>query len=167
MKLGCHPGRVVTLGVVATAIVLAIPGSASAQRGAGGGFFNNPGIRLWTALDQRFEEFAKELSLTEAQTESVTELVADFREENKDALGRWTSMMESMRSRGRGAGGGRGTGGGGAGARRPGGGMQEMRGLMQQLTPAMENLHGEVTRLLDEEQVKTLAKLLERRPPRG
>jgi len=46
-------------------------------------------------------------------------------------------------------------------------GMQEIRNLIQQLTPAMETLHTEVTKLLDEEQVKTLAKILERRPPRG
>ena len=163
MKLSRHHGHVVTLGVAAATIALAIPVSASAQLGAGGGggFFNNPGIRLWTALDQGFEDFTKELSLTEAQTESVTTLVADFSEENKKALGSWTDIMNSRRSRTRGAGGGAG------GARGAGGGMQDIRDLMQQLTPALETLHEEVTRLLAEEQVKTLATILERRPPRG
>ncbi len=163
MRLGSHHGFAVRLGIAAVAIALAIPGSASAQRGAGGGggFFNNPGMRLWTALDQRFEDVAAELSLTEAQTDSVTRLVTDFREANKDALGRWTDIRNSMRSRTRGAGGGgRGAGGGLQG-------MQEMRNLIRQLEPAMEALHTEVTQLLDEEQAKTLATILERRPPRG
>lgn len=164
MKLGSNHRYAVSLGIAAAAIALAIPGSASAQRGAGGGggFFNNPGIRLWTALDQRFEGVTKELSLTEEQTESVTGLVTDFREENKDVLGRWASIRNSMRSRTRGAGGG--------GARGAGGGMQgmqEVRDLMQQLTPALETLLEDVTGLLDEKQVKTLATILERRPPRG
>ena len=167
MKFGSHYGRAITLGVVAAAIALAAPGSASAQRGAGGGggFFNNPGLRLWTALDRGFERLSEELSLTEAQTDSVTRLVADFREENKSALGRWTSIASSVRSRARGPAGGRGGGarGGGGGMR----GMQEMRDLMRQLAPALESLHEEVTGLLDEDQAKTLAKLLERRPPRG
>ena len=164
MRISRPHRNVVALGVAAAAIVLVIPGSASAQRGAGagGGFFNNPGILLWSALDQRFEDFAKQLSLTETQTESVTGLVADFREENKSALDRWTSMRNSMRSRPRGADGG--------GARGAGGGlqnMQEIRELMRQLTPALETFHEEVTNLLDEEQVKTLATILERRTRRG
>lgn len=164
MRLGNHHGYASRLAIAATAICLAIPGSASAQRGAGGGggSFNNPGIRLWTALDQRLEDVAKELSLTEEQTESVTRLVTDFREANKDALGRWTDIRNSMRSRTRGAGGG--------GARGAGGGMQgmqEIRGLMRELTPALETFHDDVTELLDEKQAKTLATILERRPPRG
>ena len=162
MRPGSRHRYAVRLGIAAVAIALAIPGSASAQRGAGGGggFFNNPGMRLWTALDQRFEDVATELSLTEAQTDSVTRLVTDFREANKDALGRWTDIRNSMRSRTRGAG-----GGGGRGADMQG--MQEMRNLLRQLAPAMETLHTEVTKLLDDEQVKTLATILERRPPRG
>lgn len=163
MRLGSQHGYAVRLGIAA-AIALAIPGSASAQRGAGGGggFFNSPGMRLWTALDQRFEDITTELSLTEAQTDSVTRLVTDFREANKDALGRWTDIRNSMRSRTRGAGGGGGRGAGGGMQ-----GMQEIRNLVQRLTPAMETLHSEVTKLLDKEQVKTLATILERRPPRG
>ena len=118
MNFGKHLGHAVRLGIVAAAIALAIPASASAQRGAGGGggMLNNPGLRLWTALDQGFEDFAKELALTEEQTKSVTELVEGFREKNKDALGRWTSIMSSMRSRVRGAGGGGGSGERGAAA---------------------------------------------------
>ena len=87
MKLGIDYGRAITLGVAAAVIALASPGSASAQRGAGGGggFFNNPALRLWTALDRGFERLSEELSLTEAQTDSVTRLLADFREENKSA----------------------------------------------------------------------------------
>ena len=161
MKSGSHHGYAVRLGIAAAAIALAIPVSASAQRGVGGGggFFNNPGMRLWTALDQRFEDVTTELSLTEAQTDSVTTLVTNFREANKDVLGRWKNTANSMRSRTRGAGGG--------GARGAGGGMQEIRNLLEQLGPALETLHSEVTKLLDEEQVKTLATILERRPPRG
>jgi len=163
MKLGSHHGYAAKLGIAAVAIALAIPGSASAQRGAGGGggLLNNPGMRLWSELDQRFDDVTTELSLTEAQTDSVTRLVTDFREANKDALGRWTDIRNSMRSRTRGAGGGgRGAGGGMQG-------MQEIRNLIQQLAPPMETLHTEVTKLLDEEQVKTLATILQRRPPRG
>lgn len=169
MKLSRHHAHVVTLGAAVAAITLAIPGTASAQRGAGGGggFFNNPAMRLWGALDQGFDDFAGELSLTETQTEAVTGLVADFREENKNTLGRLSDMRNSMRSRLRGAGGG---GGGGGGARAAGGGMrsmQEIRDLMRELTPALETLHDEVTKLLDEKQVKTLAAILERPPRRG
>jgi len=45
--------------------------------------------------------------------------------------------------------------------------MQEIRDLMRQLTPALETLHEEVTKLLDEKQVETLAGILERPPRRG
>ncbi len=164
MKLSRHHAHVVTFGATVAALTLAIPGTASAQRGAGGGggFFNNPAMRLWGVLDQGFDDFNKELSLSEEQTEAVTKLVTDFREENKNALGRWTNMRNSMRSRTRGAGGG--------GARGAGGGrqsMQEIRDLMRQLTPALETLHEEVTKLLDEKQVETLARILERPPRRG
>ena len=164
MRLGRHQGNLRTLGVIAAAIALAIPGSASAQRGGGGGggFPNSTGIRLWVALDQRFEALAKGLSLTEAQTESVTRLVAKFREENRGALGQWAEVMASGRPR---------TGPPGGGANRPeaGGGMQrmrEMRDLMRRLAPALEILRQEVAGLLDDEQIKTLATILERRPPR-
>ena len=164
MKLGSRHGHALRLGIAAAATALAVSGSASAQPGAGGGggLFDNPGMRLWTAFDQRFEDIATELSLTEAQTDSVTRLVTDFREANKDALGRWTDIRNSMRSRTRGA-----AGGGRRGARGGMQGMQEMRNLIKQLAPAMETLHTEVTKLLDEEQVRTLAGILERRPPRG
>lgn len=67
-------------------------------------------------------------------------------------------------------GGGRGGAGGGTGGGRGGGGMQgmqEMRGLMQELGPAFEELHKKITGLLDEEQKKTLTGLLQRRRPGG
>ena len=161
---GRHHARVVTLGAAVAAITLAIPCTASAQRGAGGGggFFNNPAMRLWGVLDQGFDGFTRERSLSEAQTEAVTGLVADFREENGNALGRWTDLRTSMRSRAPGA--------GGRGARGAGGGMRsmrEIRDLIRELAPALETLHEAVTKLLDEEQVKTLATILERPPRRG
>ena len=166
MKLSRRHAHIVTFGATVAALTLAIPGTASAQHGAGGGggFFNNPAMRLWGVLDQGFDDFNKELSLSEEQTEAVTRLVADFREENKNALGRWTKMRDSMRSRSRGA------GGGGGGARGGGGGrqsIQEIRDLMRQLTPALETLHEEVTELLDEKQASALATILERPPRRG
>ena len=168
MKSGRHHGHVVTLGVAAAAVALAIPGSASAQPGAGGGgggFSNNPSVRLWAALDRDFEDFAGKLSLTDAQADSVTGLVADFREENKDVLERVKGMRNPMRAGMRDAGGGR-----EGGERRPERGLQamrEMRGLWRQLAPALETLHEEITGLLDEEQVETLAAMLELRPSRG
>ena len=163
MRFGKHQLRFGTLGVIAATIALAIPGSASAQRGGGGGFRNNTGVRLWVALDQGFEGFAKELSLTEAQSESVTKLVAEFREDNGSALGRWAEIMDSGRRR-------MGPPGDGANAPGAGGGMQrmrEMREVLRDLVPALENLRDEITGLLDEEQVKTLATILRRRPARG
>ena len=163
MILSRHHAHVVTLGAAVAAITLAIPGTASAQRGAaGGGFFNSPAMRLWGVLDQGFDDFTKELSLSEEQTEAVTGLIADFREENKNALGRWTNLRTLMRTRARGAAGG--------GARGTGGGMrsmQDVRNLMRELTPALETLHEKVTKLLDEKQLKTLTTILERTPRRG
>ena len=118
---------------------------------------------LWGALDQRFDEFTKRLTLTEAQEESITRLVTEFRDKNKDELGRLQSLTSLMRPRPGGVRrGGEGGAGGGAG-----GGMQEMRDLMQQLAPDFETLHEDFTALLDKEQKKTLTGLLQRRRPRG
>lgn len=160
--------RIAMPGLAAAAIMLTLPASAFAQRGAGGGGFGqNPGMGLWMGLDQNFDEFTKELALTEAQTESVKKLLTEFSETNKSAE-RLKTILSSMRSR---RGGGRGGGGGGAGgAGRGGGGMQnfqEMRNLMEQLSPAFTELHTKVTELLDEEQNKTLTTLLQRRRPGG
>lgn len=154
--------RVAMLGLVAAAFTLALPASAFAQRGAGGGFAQNPGMQLWMALDDRFDEVAKELTLTEDQTASVKTLLTEFTEENKSAA-RLKTLFANMRSR---AGAGRRGGGGGAGgaARQ---GFQEMRDLVQQLDPAFEELHEKVTALLDEEQKTTLTTLLQRRRPGG
>ena len=154
--------RVAMLGLVAAAFTLALPASAFAQRGAGGGFAQNPGMQLWMALDDRFDAVAKELTLTEDQTASVKTLLTEFTEENKSAA-RLKTLFANMRSR---AGAGRRGGGGGAGgaARQ---GFQEMRDLVQQLDPAFEELHEKVTALLDEEQKTTLTTLLQRRRPGG
>lgn len=158
--------RVAMLGIVAAAFALALPVSAFAQRGAGGGFAQNPGMQLWMALDDRFDEVAKELTLTEDQTASVKTLLTEFTENNKSAA-RLKSLFANMRSRagaGR-RGGGGGAGGAGGGAARQG--FQEMRDLVQQLDPAFEELHEKVTALLDEEQKTTLTTLLQRRRPGG
>ena len=160
--------NLVRLGIAAAAIAMAIPTSASAQRGAGGrgAFANNPGIRLWTELDQRFDGFTEHLSLSEEQTGQVTALVNEFRDENKNTLGRFRTMMAEMRSRmgGGAAGGARRGGGGGAGNRQ---GMQNFRDLMQQLGPVFETLHADISAVLDEEQVKSMTQLLERQRPGG
>lgn len=158
--------RVATPGLVAAAIMLALPLSAIAQRGAGGGGFGqNPGMVLWMALDDRFDEVGKQLTLTETQTESVKTLLKEFTEKN-ESVGRLKKIFADMRaSRGQGR-----RGGGGAGGGRGGGGMQgmqEMRTLMQELGPAFEELHEKVTGLLDEEQKKSLTTLLQRRRPGG
>ena len=158
--------RVATLGLVAAAVTLTLPASAFAQRGAGGGGFGqNPGMALWMALDDRFDEFSKQLTLTETQTESVKKLLKEFTEKN-ESVSRLKTIFADMRSR---ASSGQ-RGGGGAGGGRGGGGMQgmqEMRTLMQDLGPAFEGLHEKVTELLDEEQKKTLTGLLQRRRPGG
>ena len=156
--------RVAMPGFVAAAIMLALPVSVLAQRGAGG-FGQNPGMALWMALDDRFDEVSKQLTLTETQTESVKTLLKEFTEKN-ESVGRLKKIFADMRaSRGQGR-----RGGGGAGGGRAGGGMQgmqEMRTLMQELGPAFEELHEKVTGLLDEEQKKSLTTLLQRRRPGG
>ena len=153
--------RVATLGLVAAAVTLTLPASAFAQRGAGGGGFGqNPGMQLWMALDDRFDEFSKQLTLTETQTESVKKLLKEFTEKNA-SVSRLKTLFADMRSRAGQRGGGGGRGGGGMQ------GMQEMRTLMQDLGPAFEGLHEKVTGLLDEEQKKTLTGLLQRRRPGG
>lgn len=157
--------RVAMPGLVAAAIMLALPVSAFAQRGAGGGFGQNPGMALWMALDDRFDEVSKQLTLTETQTESIKTLLKEFTEKNA-SVSRLKKIFADMRaSRGQ----GRRGGGGAAGGRGGGGmqGMQEMRTLMQELGPAFEELHEKVTGLLDEEQKKSLTTLLQRRRPGG
>ena len=151
--------RVAMPGFVAAAIMLALPVSVLAQRGAGG-FGQNPGMALWMALDDRFDEVSKQLTLTETQTESVKTLLKEFTEKN-ESVGRLKKIFADMRaSRGQGRRGGGGAGGGMQG-------MQEMRTLMQELGPAFEELHEKVTGLLDEEQKKSLTTLLQRRRPGG
>ena len=172
MKPTKSRGNLVRIGIAAAAIAMAIPTSASAQRGPGarGGFANNPGIRLWTELDQRFDGFTDHLSLSEEQTGQVTALVDDFRDKNKNVLGRFQTMMAEMRSRmGGGAAGGARRGGGGGGGNRQGNrqGMRELRALMQQLGPVFETLHTDISAVLDEEQVKSMTQLLERQRPGG
>ncbi len=159
------------LGIVVVAAAAALPGSVNAQRpgGAMGGFANNPGVRLWEALDQRFEGFSERLALSDEQMDGATVLVADFREANESALARYDRVRAQMRDRmgaaRRGGGGGgarRGAGGGNAQARQP---MQEMRSLADQLGPAFEVLHKEFSALLSEEQTGTLKSLLQRQTP--
>ncbi len=161
---------IVAGAAVALAAAAALPGSATAQRpgGALGGFANNPGVRLWDALDQRFEGFSESLALSDEQANSASVLVADFREANKTALGRYDRIRTQMRDRM-----GRARRGGGGGARRGGGGgnaqarqtMQEMRNLVDQLGPAFEVLHRDFSALLNEEQTETLRSLLQRQRP--
>ncbi len=161
-----HLARAAMLALVAAAVTLALPSSAFAQRGAGGqgGFGQNPGMQLWMALDGRFDEIGKQLSLTEAQSESVKKLMKEFTDEN-EGVSRLKALFAGMRERRgqRGGGGGAGGGRGGGGMQ----GMQEMRTLMQELGPAFEGLHDKVTELLDEEQKETLKGLLQWRRPGG
>ena len=160
MKHATIHRRITTLGVLAAAIALVLPAALSAQRGAGGargGMFNNPGIRLWTQLDQNYEEFSEELTLTEEQTESITTLLKDFREKNKEGLDEYTEMRQSMRNR---AGGG----GGGAGGA---GGLQRMQALFEKLGPVFEKLHTDFSELLTEDQTEKLTELLRPRRPGG
>lgn len=158
------------LGAIAVALLLALPHYAAAQRpgmGPGGAFANNAGVRLWNALDQRFEEFTEELGLTEAQVGSVTTLVGEFREENRVALRQYDELMTQMRDRMRG--GTRGGAARGGGARpnrqgmRPGGGG--FANIIEELVPAFETLHKNVATILDEGQVEKLNGLLARRLP--
>lgn len=164
-----HLKPVFALGIVALAAAATLPASVTAQRpgGAFGGFATNPGVRLWDALDQRFEGFSERLALNDEQANSAAVLVADFREANKSALGRYDRMRAQMRDRmgvaRRGGGGARrGAGGGNAQARQA---MQEMRSLVDQLGPAFEILHRDFSALLSEEQTETLRNLLQRQRP--
>lgn len=161
----------VALAILAATISAAWPGSATAQqrRGAGfGGFADNPGMALWAALDQGFEDFSERLALSDEQVSRTTTLVADFREANKSYLARWDRVRNQMRNRMGGA-----RRGGAGGARRGGGAgdpqarqaMQEMRSLVEQLGPAFETLHWDFTQLLNEDQTDTLRQLLRRQPP--
>ncbi|MYA42918.1 MAG: hypothetical protein F4Z31_14345 [Gemmatimonadetes bacterium] len=170
MRRNRHLTFLFALGIVGLAAAAALPGSATAQRpgGAFGGFANNPGARLWAALNQRFEGFSERLALSDEQANSAAVLIADFREANEDALGRYDRMRAQMRDRvggaaRRGGGGGarRGAGGGNAQARQA---MQEMRRLVDQLGPAFEVLHRDFSALLSEEQTETLTSLLQRQP---
>lgn len=155
--------HITTLGLLALAIALALPASLSAQRGAGGGarggMFNNPGMRLWTQLDDNYEEFTEQLTLTEAQTESLATLLKDFREKNAQGLQEYTDMRQSMRGR---AGGG---GGGGGNRQAMQATFQRMQALLEKLGPAFDKLHKDVGELLDEDQTKTMTQLLQPRRP--
>lgn len=157
MKLNTLHRRILTLGTLAAAILLTLPANASAQRGAGarGGMFNNPGIRMWNLIDEDVDKFTGQLTLTETQTESVNTLLEEFRKENADGLKRYAGLREKMEAA-------RGGGGGGRGAMQ--GMMQEFRQVMETLGPVLEKLHKDFSELLDEEQTKKLAELLQ--PPR-
>lgn len=165
MKLSTLNGRIAALGALAAVIVLTLPTMACAQRGAGGGargggMFNSPGMRMWTLVDEDLEEFTKQLTLTETQTESLNTLLTDFREKNKDGLARYTEMRQNMP--------GRGGAGGGAGNRQAMQGlMQQMRSVLETLNPAFEKLHANFGEVLDEDQTKKLAELLQPRRPGG
>lgn len=170
MKLNNLNRRIVALGALAAAIILTLPAVASAQRGAGargGGMFNSPAIRMWTLVDEDLEDFKKQLTLNETQTEGLTALLEDFQEKNKQGLDEYAEMRQSMPTRGAG-GGGRGAGGGAGG----GGGnreamqaaFQRMQVVLEKLGPVFEELHTAVGELLDEDQTKKLAELLQ--PPR-
>ena len=117
-------------------------------------------------MDQRFEGFAERLALSDEQANNAAVLVADFREANKSALGRYDRMRAQLRDRmgaaRRGGGARRGAGGGNAQARQA---MQEMRSLVDQLGPAFEVLHRDFSALLSEEQTETLRNLLQRQRP--
>lgn len=167
MRRNRHLKSVFAVGIIAVAAAAILPGSVTAQRpgGAFGGFANNPGVRLWDALDQRFEGFSERLALSDEQANNAAVLVADFREANKSALGRYDRVRAQMRDRmgaaRRGGGARRGAGGGNAQARQA---MQEMRSLVDQLGPAFEVLHRDFSALLSEEQTETLRSLLQRQP---
>lgn len=165
MRRNRHLKSLFAVGIVAVAAVATLPGFVTAQR-PGGAFANNPGVRLWDALDQRFEGFSERLALSDEQANRAAVLVADFREANKSALGRYDRMRAQMRDRmgaaRRGGGARRGAGGGNAQARQA---MQEMRSLVDQLGPAFEVLHRDFSALLSEEQTETLRSLLQRQRP--
>lgn len=165
MKHATIHRRITSLGVLAAAIALVLPASLSAQRGAGGagargGMFNNPAIMLWTQLDQNYEEFTRQLTLTEEQTESIAGLLKEFREKNEQGLGEYTEMRQSMRNRGGGGGGGAGAGGGREA-------FQRIRTLLEKLNPAFEKLHTDLGELLTEDQNKKMTELLQPRRPGG
>lgn len=171
MNNATHLRSFFALGVLAATISAAWPGSATAQQrrgGALGGFADNPGMALWAALDQRFEDVSERLALSDEQISRTTTLVADFREANESYLARWDRVRNQMRDRMGGA-----RRGGAGGARRGGGAgdpqarqaMQEMRSLVEQLGPAFETLHWDFTQLLNEDQTETLRQLLRRQTP--
>ncbi|MCY4571373.1 MAG: hypothetical protein OXF01_01120 [Gemmatimonadetes bacterium] len=161
MKHATIHRRIATLGVLAAAIAIVLPASLSAQRGAGGargGMFNDPGIRLWTQLDENYEEFTEQLTITEEQGESIATLLTDFREKNEQGLEEYSEMRQSMGNR---AGGG---GGGGGNRQAMQATFQRMQTLLEKLGPAFEKLHTDVGELLTADQTKKLAELLQ--PPR-
>ena len=148
--------HLLVLGIVVAAIALAMPVNAAAQRRGGArGFGGGEGQMLWTLLDQRYEDFTKDLSLTEAQTGLVTVVVEDFRETNADALKRLAAMRAEMQSL---------MGGGGRPDRQAMAGILAKHGNPgQALAPAFETLKTNVTDVLDPEQVEKLTGLLARR----
>ncbi len=171
-----RPAPALLFAAIALAVAAVAQPTAAQRPGMGAGpFANNPGVRLWMALDQRYEQVTERLGLAEAQVESVTALVEAFREENEEPLERYNEAMTQMRNRMggamRGAGNRRGTGERpNRQGMRPGGGMANMAGmadLMQELSPAFETLHADILELLDEEQTEALNELLAARPPAG
>ena len=137
----------------------ATPLDASAQRAGPGmaGAFRSEGQRLWTQLDQRFDEFAETLSLTEVQSGLMEIVVEDFRLTNEDALERLAAMTTEMRS----------LMGGGRPDRTAIAGIAEKHGNpVQELVPAFQALKTDVADLLEPEQAEVLNRLLAQRPRR-
>ena len=152
-------GHIVALTVFAATIALSAPDSVSAQRG-GGVFGGSEGTRLWGQLDQRFDEVANTLSLTDSQKQLITIVVDDFRETNADALGRLAAMQREMRGM---------FGGGGRPDRQAIQQIAQKHGNpVQGLAPAFETFKEDVTAVLDSEQVASLTRMLaQRRRPGG
>lgn len=145
------------------AILAIVPVPAFAQRERAVAPRADAAQRFWLQLDQRIEEFAKTLSLTDEQSSQITAVVEEFRQTNEDALGRMTAMtaeiralaeeQSNMRER-----------------RRAAAEIADKHGNpAQELAPAFADLRSDVTELLDPEQQKRLnrmfARRMGRRPP--
>lgn len=141
------------------ATVASTPAAVVAQRGGGMGMggFRSEGQRLWTQLDQRYDEFAEALSLTADQSGLLAIVVEDFRQTNEDALGRMVAMTTEMR----------GLLGGGRPDRAAVAEIAEKHGNpARELVPAFETLKIDVADLLDPEQLEAMNRLLSQRPRR-
>lgn len=149
----------------ATAGSTALPADLLAQaqqRGGMGmmGAFRSEGQRLWTLLDQRFDEFSETVALTEVQSGLVEIVVEDFRQTNEDALERLAAMITEMR----------GLMGGGRPDRGAVTQIAEKHGNpVQLLAPAFQSMKADIADLLEPEQVDAMNRLLlaqrPRRPP--